>query len=304
MNAEPWDFENWDPPLPTPEDWRVFKYAPKNIRFEGKTYAANCRHEVSAGDEHPWCPRCLRKANIQKCVQSDNCYLCNRMMKEAKKRLHSSNTQIHADFADRTSDTSRPEEYMGYCRPANVIPLYMTAQEFVSKMEDPLDSEIENQKTAFILSVEKVRAKLRPQNKPLDAWPEFDEIREEYQRIKTLHSPAIQNKRKAEIESPDTPFGETPRNKRQKLKGKSQSENPEITKTPRAKKRAGKQKGLYPKSSTKWSLKNSKIRLDGSDSGQHFRYKSAVAAARKYVKTEVEQKTPENRGRQFCSNSS
>ena len=59
---------------------------------------------------------------------------------------------------------------MGYCRPANVAPLYMTAQEFVSKMDDQLDSDIENQKTAFILSVEKVRAKLRQQNKPIDKW--------------------------------------------------------------------------------------------------------------------------------------
>ena len=83
------------------------------------------------------------------------------------------------------------------------------------------------------------------------------------------------------------------RTKRQKVKGKSQSENPEIPKTPRVKKRGGKQKDLYPKGSTKWSLNTSKIRLDQSDSGHHFRYETSVAAARKYVKTEVEQKTPE-----------
>ena len=321
MDSEPWDFENWDPPLPTAEDCRVFKYAPTNIRFEGKTYAANCRHEVSAGDEHPWCPRCLRKANIQKCVTSDDCYLCNRMTKEAKKRLHSSNTystkpvaepkrkvrlaamiktQIHADFADRTSETTKPEDYIGYCRPANVVPLYMTAQEFVSKMEDQLDSEIENQKTAFILSVEKVRAKLGKQNKPVDKWPDFDELRKEYKKFKTLHSPAIQIKRKADTESPELPPGDTPQRKRLKLKSKSQSEKPEVVKTPRVKKRAGKQKGLYPKSSAKWSLQGSKIRLDQSDSRYHYRYESALDAARKYVKTEVEQKTPETKGDSFA----
>ena len=53
-----------------------------NILYNGKLYAANCRHRVSQGDEHPWCLICLINANIPpKCGRS--CYICAVMSETA-----------------------------------------------------------------------------------------------------------------------------------------------------------------------------------------------------------------------------
>jgi hypothetical protein len=59
MPDEQFDFADWQPELPTNDNWREFKYAPTNIRMNGKTYAANCRHRTVDWDEHPWCVHCL-----------------------------------------------------------------------------------------------------------------------------------------------------------------------------------------------------------------------------------------------------
>ena len=80
-----YDFENWNPPLPTKENWRTFRYAPSNIRCDGKSWAANCRHEVSDWDEHPWCKSCLVAADIQPCKSEDACYICELMPTNPKK---------------------------------------------------------------------------------------------------------------------------------------------------------------------------------------------------------------------------
>ena len=66
--VKPPNFHDWKAPAPpTQADWRVFKYAPTNFRLGKTPYAANCRHPVSACDEHPWCGLCLAKADITIC---------------------------------------------------------------------------------------------------------------------------------------------------------------------------------------------------------------------------------------------
>ena len=132
----------------------VFVYAVGNILYNGKTYAANCRHRVSQGDEHPWCLICLIENNIApKCARG--CYLCAVMndtamagrmvladkylteLKESGKVTTAATlirsdilTQMDADLAEEAElgKLAWPKEwnasYKGYIRSATRIPFH------------------------------------------------------------------------------------------------------------------------------------------------------------------------------------
>ena len=66
------------PALPTEENKDKFINAPSNIRYNGETWAANCRHHLSHWDEHPWCTWCYVATDIAECDEK-TCYLCKVM---------------------------------------------------------------------------------------------------------------------------------------------------------------------------------------------------------------------------------
>lgn len=97
------NFEEWKPAPPTQEDWDKLKYAPGNIRYKNRTWAANCRHQTTRFDEHPWCGACYAKYGIVVCSKptdvvktkkkrsfKTNCYLCSKMSLKAVNAFHSS----------------------------------------------------------------------------------------------------------------------------------------------------------------------------------------------------------------------
>ena len=59
----------------------VFVNAPSNVTYDGEYYAANCRHRVSKGDEHPWCMICVMRAGLTPTC-ADDCYICEAMSEE------------------------------------------------------------------------------------------------------------------------------------------------------------------------------------------------------------------------------
>ena len=160
-------FFNWSPPAPpTQDDWKVFKYAPSNFRFQKTTFAANCRHPITMWDEHPWCGLCLANAGIQICAAYDEqktsallkCYICSRMTESqikafrksfeewsVKVRVHQRKNvktrkisdifhcQIHCDFASVNVKEENPawrDKKFGFCRPGWCIPYYYCSDEF------------------------------------------------------------------------------------------------------------------------------------------------------------------------------
>ena len=166
-----WDFKasEWSPPPPTQENWRLFIYAPSNIRHNGRTYAANCRHRVVGWNEHPWCEICLVNAGIITCdpptsltnPEASDCYICERMSPRLRQKVCKNiaskreelkregkplevktillpayiRHQVHADRAEtevhRQKDVNNAwrEGYIGFCRPMYALPYYMSAFE-------------------------------------------------------------------------------------------------------------------------------------------------------------------------------
>ncbi|MEO0854995.1 MAG: hypothetical protein AAFY15_16045, partial [Cyanobacteria bacterium J06648_11] len=159
MTDEIHDFTDWQPELPSENDWRKFKYAPANIYFEAKMYAANCRHETSLWNEHPWCAICLVRACIPICKHPDtaagvhtDCYICNRMGYAAKiqflddyaaydgadpNQLTAFPSQLHPKIrcqldADMVMQPFEPsphpahwdDEPIGWTRPASMMPVF------------------------------------------------------------------------------------------------------------------------------------------------------------------------------------
>ena len=186
-----YDFKNWRPELPTQEDFRVFKYAPSNIRCDGSTWAANCRHRVADWDEHPWCGFCMAAAHITQCGEQDLCYLCARMEPRSRKlykqrvrawtksekladfdknvklldQLRAEvKTQIHANYLtvikDKNpflqSDTSK--KYLGFCRPSWLVPIYWSSAEVKRIPADMYKPHIDEQNQAYEREYEWLRA--------------------------------------------------------------------------------------------------------------------------------------------------
>ena len=146
--------------LPNANNWRTFKYSYSNIRYNGTTYSANCRHPVSAWDEHPWCVLCLLQAGIKMCEDSDEfCYICEVMGPHAKAARKSKikywknkydkshdhrwsrsnllnviSTQLHADYANVDyRDPPNPDweyGYFGFCRPGWHVPIFASWREY------------------------------------------------------------------------------------------------------------------------------------------------------------------------------
>jgi hypothetical protein len=159
MPDEQFDFADWQPELPTNDNWREFKYAPTNIRMNGKTYAANCRHRTVDWDEHPWCVHCLIRAGVTMChnpvsgnENKDHCYICVRMSTmqvvdflssvdsirpriEAAEFLDDVDTlhprircQLDADFVSAAEFPLNPpphwrDGFFGWIRPASMMPV-------------------------------------------------------------------------------------------------------------------------------------------------------------------------------------
>ena len=200
----------------TLENLIIFMYAPTNIRFGALTYAANCRHPMGHWDEHPWCPLCVLKANIEPCLQVENCYICNRMgpaatkarkskIKYWKNRLRkepdidysrsnipcSVSTQLHSDYYNKSADDEANPDwelgYFGFCRPGWLVPIYYSWKDFYISL------------TTNITLTDTIKQHL-------------DEFKEEYERLKprkknalwsplpkpTLHTETTKRKRKGE----------------------------------------------------------------------------------------------------------
>ena len=166
-----WDFKatEWSLPPPTQENWRLFIYAPSNIRHNGRTYAANCQHRVVGWNEHPWCEICLVNAGIVTCEpptsttdpEASDCYICERMSPKLRQRVCKNiaskrdelkkegkpmevktillpayiRHQVHADRAEtevhRQKDANNAwrEGYIGFYRPIYALSYYMSAFE-------------------------------------------------------------------------------------------------------------------------------------------------------------------------------
>ena len=156
----------------TVQNTTVFMYAPTNMRINGHTYAANCRHPTSHWDEHPWCILCLLKANLEPCIGSDTCYICQRMGPNAtrlrkakitywKNRLQKKeglewsrsnlpglvSTQLQCDFYNKTIDDEMNPDwqlgYFGYCRPGWHVPIYYSWHDFYMSLRNKSDLETE-----------------------------------------------------------------------------------------------------------------------------------------------------------------
>ena len=149
---------------PTQVDYYKYFFNYSNIRFDGLTYAANCRHPTSQWDEHPWCVNCMFVSNIEMCpsVEDDDvespcpycfvmgpiarknraerwAYWVNREKAENKKSLIQSHklknyirTQFDADIYSKTCDYNPDWDlgYFGFCRPSWAIPIFMSWQEY------------------------------------------------------------------------------------------------------------------------------------------------------------------------------
>jgi hypothetical protein len=157
----------FEPGFPLQDSWRAFKFGLSNIRYNGKTYAANCRHPTSAWNEHPWCEKCLAIAGIHVCRDlGEHCDHCANMTsaqvdkfhkmveeaREAQKKAVAVGTQLaiqskklpsyireqlHADRAckgevrDKDHNPAWSEGKLGLCRPSYAIPYYWTKLEVI-----------------------------------------------------------------------------------------------------------------------------------------------------------------------------
>ena len=205
-----WNFaeSKFTPDPPTQQDWRFFRYGISNYRHHGKTYAANCRHETNAWDEHPWCAICLVNAGIKICeeIEGDYCYICARMtlgqckdfiakvekwrkhkidkkLAKLEKRSHKCPSyirhQIHADHSEfheyRNKDYNGAwlKKMFAFCRPSYAMPLNYTAIEAVydENLRDNLDSVVKAQLELF----EALYRQKSDSSKPL-IWPDLQTI--------------------------------------------------------------------------------------------------------------------------------
>ena len=201
------DFHKWEPELPTQENWRVFLYAPTNIRYLGITYAANCRHKLGHWDEHPWCAACLLKAKIKPCIHPDvrrdgdeYCYICSTMSPEAisaflkkfetwaekqdeddgltpkgRKLPTKIRCQIHADLASASSapdiNPGWDKKFYGICRPALAMPLYATWEDYSKWSPQDRKTACKSHLKAFRQRYEKDRENQKKED--LVHWPDL-----------------------------------------------------------------------------------------------------------------------------------
>ena len=162
---------------PTQHDFLTYFYNYSNIRFEGKTFAANCRHRTSHWDEHPFCVNCMVRFGIPRCKDiddDDEVYYCpycfimgpnamknwlerwtyweNRLFEAKKKNeklkeLGSNKlqnyirTQFDADLYSSKCDYNPDWDYgyFGYCRPSWAVPIFMSWQEFWFTKDNGID---------------------------------------------------------------------------------------------------------------------------------------------------------------------
>jgi hypothetical protein len=150
-------------PVLTEENQYEFQTGISNIRFDGQTFAANCRHPTSHWDEHPWCVACLLQKGIDSCPdywndeEEVNCPYClvmgpiavarrRKMILDWKARLKKDptrvvtqhplkvgiRTQFDADYYSKIHDFNPNwlKGYYGFCRPSWAVPVFMSWQEF------------------------------------------------------------------------------------------------------------------------------------------------------------------------------
>ena len=210
MLDEDHSFHKWKPQLPVQADWRVFIYAPTNIRYKKVTYAANCRHKTGAWDEHPWCAACLIQAGIKPCVHPDKrtpedevCYICAKMTREAiiaflnrindwkkpdksgkvkkpKSRLLPTRIkcQVHADLANAPEaegdlNPACAKGTQGICRPATSVPMYAVMEEFMKWSSSQRASAVKRHMRFFKQRYDEDRAHYgtdKPQWPSLKTW--------------------------------------------------------------------------------------------------------------------------------------
>ena len=217
-----WNFaeSKFDPEPPTQKNWRTFRYGVSNIRHHGKTYAANCRHETSQWNEHPWCEMCLVNYNIKVCgeIEGEQCYMCPRMTEQqvrdflakvkslrktkAKskemltKKSHKCPAyirhQIHADksetLVNRSTDANPAWEIgrYGFCRPMHALPMYFTDVEFTYDENacTNLDDTIKRHVAAFDL----LYTQLQDPDHP-GIWPDLSTIGQRAVKVNTPKLP-------------------------------------------------------------------------------------------------------------------
>ena len=163
-DSKHWDFtpSKFAPEPPTEENSRIFMYAVSNIRYSGKTYAANCRHPTYSWNEHPWCEVCLAQAGVPTCNSPDvegvdsECYICRVMSNEQRNAVRTRHQealdrkrdgetlevrskrlplrvvhQTHADYwgdkkkRNREWNPAWNSKKIGFCRPKWSIPVYL-----------------------------------------------------------------------------------------------------------------------------------------------------------------------------------
>ena len=217
-----WNFaeSKFDPEPPTQANWRTFCYGVSNIRHHGKTYAANCRHETTQWNEHPWCEMCLVNYGIKVCgkIEGEMCYMCPRMtdqqvrdflakIKSLRKTKAKSKDmltkkshkcpayirhQIHADksetLANRATDAN-PAWAMGrygFCRPMHALPFYYTDLEFTYDENacTNLDETIKSHTECFDV----LYNVLQDTDKP-GIWPDLSTIGQRATAVKTPKPP-------------------------------------------------------------------------------------------------------------------
>ena len=156
-------FKNMTKIRPTEFDYLTYFLNYSNIRFNGVTYAANCRHPTSHWDEHPWCVSCMVIAQIARCSdvfddEEESCcpycfvmgpvalknrltrwiYWENKVKTEHITEMKSNRLQTYirhqfdADLQSKTCDYNPDWDngYFGYCRPSWAIPIFMSWQEY------------------------------------------------------------------------------------------------------------------------------------------------------------------------------
>ena len=158
------NFRGLVPGLPTRDNLIQFIRNYSNIRFNGQTFAANCRHVTSHWDEHPWCVNCLIRGGDELCLPVDDeteegscpfCFIMGPNAIKARKEKwqyweekfkatgvaseSTSNklkvdirTQFDADLITSKCDYNPDWDlgYFGYCRPSWAIPIFMSWQEY------------------------------------------------------------------------------------------------------------------------------------------------------------------------------
>ena len=198
-----------DPALPSEDNVDKFIHAPCNTRYNGETYAANCRHHLTHWDEHPWCTWCILQANLPDCNETE-CYLCQRMSKTAlaarrvarkkwrgkiaggrakerqdgKLAMHIRH-QLHADLVTTRLDDNElwGEGRVGFCRPSRVVPMASTAKELTVFNSKQWESEVERQRDSWLVEYKQYRQRLMNRAKKQEdkekvevIWPGLDTI--------------------------------------------------------------------------------------------------------------------------------